>query len=190
MEHRNWIIAGLALTVGLYYFNSKKIKKIDKTSKILLIGDSLAQGLNFHLKTNATNNHILYNSVSKIGSTVDFWLKQHIDFSLYSHVLISLGTNDAYTQKQTDILITEVQQLIKTIQLANKNIEIVWILPLKLPEVSNNNRLNFSYIKKLKISVPNPFFSDKFEIPLGPDNLHPTIKGYAVWANLIWNSLL
>ncbi len=33
------------------------------------------------------------------------------------------------------------------------------------------------------------FHSEKLEMPRGPDNLHPTARGYAGWAGAIWHWL-
>jgi lysophospholipase L1-like esterase len=185
---RRWILGGLlvATGVGLAALATRR-PKISADSRVLLFGDSMAVGLDQHMRELAAEAGVPYTGKGIVGTRIDqwddsAWLDQTLASFQPTLILVSLGTNDEATaagavDRQAPHLDALLQKLEAT------GAQLVWIGPPELPfprqGVSDMIRAN----------VPHFFESEHLEIPRGPDNLHPTAAGYAGWAGAIWQWL-
>jgi lysophospholipase L1-like esterase len=206
---RRWILGGLLLAGGVGLAVAlKRRPKIGAHTRLLVIGDSLAMGLDPHFKQLAAEAGVAYLGRGVSGSRIDQWAKsQWLDTYLEEFqptlVLVSLGTNDAYLggdvwDKQAPAL---EALLAKLKSFPNKYVndspgahysagaEIVWIGPPALPQTYSGKQLDESFLDALADAPPYYFDSAELSIPRGPDGLHPTAAGYAGWAGAIWSWL-
>jgi len=164
--------------------------KLRADSRILLIGDSLAQGLNPQLKALARDERVTYEGRGISGSRIDQWAKNPwLDQTLASYqptlILVSLGTNDAYMQG--DVWERQRPALERLLdKLEASGAEVVWITPPTLPVVHNGMRVDAGFLDTLSREAPNVFDSTALNIPRGPDGLHPNVAGLAGWAGALW----
>lgn len=209
--NRSWLLGGLlvAAGVGLVRGLSGSRVRLTRNSRILLIGDSMAQGLGPQIKALATDARLPYLGYGIPGTRIGQWSSsQWLDQSLIDFqptlTLVSLGTNDAY-ESTPDLWAAKKPSLEalldKLERFPNRHsndtadlvyglgTEVIWIGPPALPEQQGGMRLNSSFLGALKSAAPNYFDSSLLDIPRGPDNLHPTVKGFAGWAGAIWQSL-
>jgi lysophospholipase L1-like esterase len=187
--HRRWLLGGLLIVggVGLVAVATRRPKVTEKT-RLLLIGDSLAVGLNTHMREMATDEGLdAYAGKGIVGSRIDQWahdpwLDEELVAFLPNLILVSLGTNDealgpGADAHQAAALETLMEKLRAT------GAEIVWIGPPSLPFP----RAGVSDM--IRNEAPYYFASETLDIPRGPDGLHPTAAGYAGWAGAIWRWL-
>jgi len=166
--------------------------KLDENSRVLVIGDSLARGMTPHFRTLADETGIPLLSIAVPGTRVNQWADsaelgaQLINFDP-THVFISLGTNDAYTNFDPEDVGADVEDLVDTIN--ETNAHVIWIGAPTLPEFSAGAPLHEDILDTIRATAPNYFDSTDLIIPRGPDNLHPTAAGYAGWAGALWNWL-
>lgn len=189
---RRWVYAGLAVAagVGLATLVLKRSPKIHPGStRLLLFGDSLAVGLGPPMAALAKDQRVAFDTVAQVGTRIDQWasdprLDQELATFKPTLILVSLGTNDAYMQgdavgRQGPYLTRLLSKLQAT------GAEIVWIGPPTLPVAPNG------IVDMLKASIPSSHYfpSEALTLPRGPDNLHPTVAGYAGWVGAIWQWL-
>jgi len=189
---RQWIYAGLGLAavgsaLGLVtLLRGPKIRP--GKSRVFLLGDSLAVGLAPHLETVLRESGVPFSHVSKVGTRIDQWANSQVLNTKLTEfdptlILVSLGTNDEYLTG--DAVGRQQPYLEQLLQNLGSHGEIAWIGPPALPKASNG------IVPMLKDRVPasHYFTSDSLQIPQGPDRIHPTARGYAVWAGSIWRWL-
>lgn len=150
---------------------------------IFLFGDSLAVGLDPFMRKLAAEKGLGYGSASKGGTTMRYWLGQATSLRAAMAnaraVFISLGTNDTYSNMTAEDFRRDVEAILA---LSSENgRRVMWILPPKLPKEDRASPV----IRETKVEV---FESSKIDIPMGPDKIHPTGAGYAMWAGLIWRN--
>lgn len=188
---RTWLYAGLIVAAGVGLSSLlTRGPRIRRGEKLLLFGDSLAQGLTPTLGALAKDNGVAFAATSKVGSTVREWagatalgseLRKHLA-EKPTVVLCSLGTNDEYlTSASAQAELPALEALIELVRASGA--ELGWIGPPTLPRQGNG----FSAAIRARIASNRYFHSESFEIPRGGDNLHPTVKGYAGWAGKIWS---
>jgi len=188
-EQRRWILGGLLLAsgVGLMAAASRK-NLIRPDTRLLLVGDSLAVGLAPHLELLAEEEGIEdYRALAVSGSRIDQWadsaaLEEVLETFHPTLVLVSLGTNDeALGPGAADRQAEALDELLALFE--DTDAAIAWIGPPELPFEGGGVR------ELLMEAVPHYFDSEDYEIPRGPDDLHPTAAGYAGWAGVIWTWL-
>jgi len=193
---RRWLLAGLLIggAGGTYALvrNVVARPRITETTRLMLVGDSLAVGLNPHLKELATAIHIPYVSLAKEGTRVDQWeqstqLLLTLEQFQPTIVLVSLGTNDAYSGITPASETESVQDLLS--KLETSGAEVVWVGAPALPETYYGRHPNEQLLQVIEQEAPYYFASHKLEIPRGPDLLHPTSGGYGGWAGALWEWL-
>ena len=160
------------------------------STRLLVIGDSLAVGMAPPLRELATLARIAFQANAKVGTRIDQWadsstLTDALGSFHPTLTLVSLGTNDEYLTGSDAV----VRQREKTRQLLAKikasGSDYVWIGPPTLPKASNG------IVAMLRDEIPSSHYypSDALEIPRGGDGIHPTARGYAGWAGALWQWL-
>jgi lysophospholipase L1-like esterase len=189
VQDRRWLYGGLfaAGGIGLVIALRSGTPKIKSSTRLLVIGDSLAKGLDPHLAALGREEGVAsYLGNGIVGSRIDQWAKSPwLDDALAKFrptlILVSLGTNDEYmgpnaAAKQAPAL----AQLLGKLKASGA--ELVWIGVPTLP-VSNG------VATMIEKQVPYYFPSTQIPIPRGPDRIHPTAAGYAGWAGALWRWL-
>jgi len=159
---------------------------VNESTRLLLIGDSLAVGLGPHLAGLADEEAIEdFLAVAHSGTRIDQWAQSsELDRTLEDFeptlVLVSLGTNDAaaFGQGAADRQEPYVRELLDLLEEAGAT--VVWIGPPEMP--FDDEEL----VQLLEDEAPKYFDSGRYDIPRGPDDIHPTAAGYAGWAGQIW----
>jgi lysophospholipase L1-like esterase len=187
---RTWLYAGLIVAVGLGVSSLlKRGPRVRRGDKLLVFGDSLAQGLTPPLGQLARDNGVAFAATSKVGSTIREWagataLGADLRAKLAERptvVLCSLGTNDEFlTPDSARAELPALDALIELVKASGA--ELGWIGPPKLPKPGNG----IASIIQTKLAQNRYFHSETFDIPRAGDALHPTVKGYAGWAGQIW----
>ncbi|TAE75431.1 MAG: hypothetical protein EAZ85_02385 [Bacteroidetes bacterium] len=167
-------------------------KKIDSTEiidtkpqHILLIGESMAQGLEIYLKKYAQENGHQFTSLAQKSVSIVAWagkdstgkLKNEIERIKPTFILISLGSNDLFTQKE---YLPEYDKYIQNIINQTGKTNFVWICP---PNWKKDFGLTDLILEKVG---KNRFFPSRdLEIPRAGDGIHPTMEGYEMWTDKI-----
>lgn len=187
MEHRAWILGGLTVVgVGLVYYVSSRPPRVLPGSRLFLFGDSMAEGLSPHLHALAREQGTELQVVAVRGSRVRQWEEsQKLIAQLESFdpdvVLVALGTNDAVAK--TDVSASAAELLCRIAESLPES-ETAWIGVPALPEDAN-----VATRDELEDVAPHYFPTDSMDLPMGPDGVHPTARGYAAWAGSIWQWL-
>jgi lysophospholipase L1-like esterase len=185
---RSWVFAGLLLAagVGVVSLVRRGPKVTPGSSRVLLIGDSLAQGLSPPLTALARESRIGMTTLAQQGSTIGAWTRGALNPGLRAKlaekptlVLISLGTNDEYlAPTQLPQVAADAKALLALLD----PIPVVWILPPTLPK-------SIGVTPLLRDLAPHAFDSFAYKIPRAADGIHPTPTGYSGWAGTLWKSL-
>jgi lysophospholipase L1-like esterase len=181
---RSWILAGLLLLggYGLVRLTSQGVR-LKANDRLLLVGDSLSLGLAPHLQALARDAKLPFLALGQNSTTIDHWtrdarLTEALAQFKPTHVLIVLGTNDAFTSQPLKTVEAQVRKLLDKIQAAGAT--PLWVTPPKLPPKARQDVLQL-----LDASTPNRFQSRDLALPQ-PDGIHSTPRGYAGWAGAIW----
>jgi lysophospholipase L1-like esterase len=191
----SWIFAGVLAVAGVGLIRALGgpgglgcRPAITRGASIVLTGDSLAVGMAPFFRAMADEYGVRFASLAKESTRTDQWAQSSELQGLLANsrpnlVLVSLGTNDSRTVWSATEHAAHAKQLLEMIVKAGAN--VVWILPPSLP-FSDGDRGFSEVIRSLGVPV---FESDKLDIPRGPDNLHPTTRGYSGWAGAVWSQL-
>lgn len=157
-------------------------------TRLLFIGDSMAQGLAPHVENLAHDEGIAaFAARGIVGTRLDQWAKDPwLDAELQSFsptlVLVSLGTNDeAMGAGAADRQSSAFEALLAKISASGA--EVAWVGPPSLPFPRHG------VSDMIRARVPHYFASESLDIPRAPDGLHPNVSGYAGWAGAIWQWL-
>lgn len=193
---RRWLYAGLLVATGIGVARLiRRGPRIDKDTRLLLVGDSLAVGMAPHFRALAKEQRVPFESLAKQGTRIDQWaasrkLAEKLEAFQPTLVLVSLGTNDEYLmgdggKRQAPHLKALLEKFSRVPHKHDYGLgaEVGWIGPPKLPKKKSNG-----VIPLLRSTIPEThyFESQKLEIPRGPDKLHPTARGYAGWSGAVW----
>lgn len=155
-------------------------------ARVLLVGDSLAQGLAPPLQQLAKADRIDVVGRGRQSTTIQqwgqqqAWLQQALAEGPFDVVLISLGTNDMKVQSPASEE-PAMRSLLSAIVAAGS--QPVWIAPPTMPFPDRG-------VRALVASADVPTFpSDQLTIPRAGDGIHGTLAGYAGWAGAIWHWL-
>jgi lysophospholipase L1-like esterase len=203
-RYRAWILFGLAIGAGAAIatmLNRPRVKIGPKT-RMLLIGDSMAEGLTPHLAALAKEASVPFAASSKIGSHIPEWLGQRLDDALAKAnptlVLVALGTNDFYSHEPNEKLAADADALLERLSQATVpdcyglGPDLVWIGPPLLqifdaPYPVLQGAVESGY--KAACGEAEYFSSELLDLRMGPDLIHPTAAGFAAWAGAIWKRL-
>lgn len=180
------VVAGVGLLRALW---PSRPRVVSGQTRLLLVGDSLAVGLGPPLRALSKDQSVSFDQLAKEGTRIDQWagsqkLVEKLQTFKPTLVLVSLGTNDEYmtgdaVKRQAPFL----EQLLQ--RLGASGVEVGWIGPPKLPRPTNG----ITPLLQSRVPASHYFHSEALQIPRGPDQLHPTLKGYAGWAGMIWQWL-
>ncbi len=192
---RRWLLGGLLLAGGYGFVRAVTYRpRLSDDSRVMLLGDSLAQGMLPHFRALAEESGLAFVGAGIPGTRVDQWensdwLVKKLKELSPTHVLISLGTNDAFSGKSPEAVAASAQRLLD--KLAPYNAHAIWIGAPVLPAVGLDGKtpINTEVLEAIRAVAPYYFDSAMYEIPRGPDGLHPTAGGYGGWAGSIWNWL-
>lgn len=188
---RRLLYAGLLVAAGVGLARAFRGPRIEPGStRLLLVGDSLAEGLGPPLQAMANEANVPFSKIVRGGTRIDQWagsqkLTERIDSFRPTMVLVSLGTNDEY-MTGSDVAERQAPHLERLLsRLRSGEAEVVWIGPPRLPVSSKG------VVPLIRRTVPKSHYfpSERLTIPRGPDSLHPTLKGYVGWAGAIWRWL-
>jgi lysophospholipase L1-like esterase len=190
---KQWLYAGLALVAGVGVVRLMSGPRVKRGLRVLLVGDSLAVGTAPHYAALAKEAGVDFKSLAIVGTRIDQWaasadLAKAIQDFNPGLVLVSLGTNDSFMKG--DVIAGQRAKLEKLLTVLGDR-DIVWIGPPTLP-----NPPTPGMITMIQDSAGSPlaphyhyFHSERLSIPRGPDNIHPTVRGYAGWAGAVWHWL-
>lgn len=199
---RQWVWGSLAIVggVGLVLATSKLSRpgapsavpgKVSDApllragDRVLLIGDSLAQGLAPPLAQLAKADSVVLTGRGRQSTTigqwaVQSWLGQALAEGPFELVLISLGTNDMKLASPTSEA-PAIQAILQTVQATGAR--MVWVAPPVMPFPDKGVRAMIG-------TAGAPVFpSDTLDIARAADGIHCTLAGYAGWSGAIWHWL-
>ncbi len=149
---------------------------------VLLIGDSMAEGLGWFLRGKVEEAGGRYILESRQSSTIPSWeggkLKEAIERHKPDVLFISLGSNELFVMKPEQTRAPLIQQMTKEIG----DLNAFWIGP---PSWKPDNGL----VRVIEENFqPNHFYnSNDLKVERRGDGAHPTREGFEIWANLIWD---
>lgn len=196
-----WIYAGLVLAGGVgaaYLVSSRKKPLLKQGDRILLVGDSLSVGLKFPLSALAKEAGFEFQHVGKEGTAMNAWaadtghgasLNGELSGWRPTVVLVSLGTNDEAIKKynpSADVVTQQTPYLTKLLaKVRASGAQVLWIGPPPNAFMSPELRR----VIRDAVGSDHYFPSERYEIPKQPDAIHPTVKGYSMWAGVLWRWL-
>ncbi len=148
---------------------------------VLLIGDSMADGLGARFNDYAVKNGFEFHSIVWYGSTTRDWaiasdLQYQIERVRPTYIIISLGTNDLgyrdYSRRE---------MAIQTILSCVGDIPYVWIGPLPWHKVKDRRIVNVIR----DCTGEKRFFDSSSVVASRLDGVHPTSHGAMVWVDKI-----
>jgi lysophospholipase L1-like esterase len=148
--------------------------KTNDIKSVLIIGDSMAQGLSPKFSELLSEKHIQCFSEYKVGTDSRYWEKQDIPTLISEkkpdHIYIALGTNE---YKKMSVLST--LKIVETLK--DSNVSYTWILPFNKDAQKYNERLiRFVGIENV--------YETKEQLTLY-DGVHPTPRSFGKWAKNI-----
>ncbi len=169
--------------------------RLRKGMRVLLIGDSLAVGMAPHFAALAKEAGIDFKALATVGTRIDQWaansdLKKLLESFQPELVLVSLGTNDEF-MRGDDVVQKQYAQLEKLLALLGATEHVVWIGPPTLPNPPSPGIAKMIQDAAGGVLAPrfSYFHSERLQMPRGPDQIHPNVRGYAGWAGAVWHWL-
>lgn len=191
VESRSWLylagVVGVVAAVAVVAAPALAGQRVHLRSgdRVLLLGDSLAQGLTPPMRKLAQDAGLEFFGDGRPSTRLDQWLDQgwaeaRIAEFRPTVALVSLGTNDAGSNFSSTFS-DRAKALVA--MAARYGTTILWIEPPTMPFSTQ------TVVSGARDSGAAVFRSQDVEIPRGPDNIHPTIGGFAAWSALIWQSM-
>lgn len=198
MSKLGWALAALVTFVVIGVITKKEDGPTPKPSgpkgtplqRVLLVGDSMGQGLTAPLKALVEANGGVFSASAKQSTRIDQWassstevgasLEERLVAFKPTVVIVALGTNDEY---MTTSAVAKQATHVETIQkkVAASGAALLWIGPPSLPKPTNG------ITPMLAQRVGESFFhSEQLSIPRIGDQIHPTTPGYKQWAAAFW----
>jgi lysophospholipase L1-like esterase len=177
--------------------------KLGKDSRILLVGDSLAQGVDPHLRALAKDAGYPFDAFHKVSSRIDYWtgarLQEALDKARPTLAIVLLGTNDLAGQRPPALVEKDATALLEQLEHEARpdcyglGLDVLWVSPLlsmQAPHPGAFNALSRAVAASSSgCGKAELFDSTALDIRLGADGVHPTATGYASWAGAIWKRI-
>lgn len=161
-------------------------KTTPKKSNILLLGDSLAQGMASEFYKQAKSSNYTPVVLAKSGSQSAQWSTkiEKIMCDIRPKItIVSLGTNDS-GPKDVEFLRVHVKRIRESAQRYGS--KIFWILPRQLPpRFKGQDGIRTIITEELK----ETYDSKALVIEMSNDRIHPTAQGYRRWFQDVWKNL-
>jgi lysophospholipase L1-like esterase len=162
-----------------------KMPQILPGSVVMLVGDSLAVGMQDRFKSLATANGYVP-AIHAVNGTSIFqwsdWVKKDLALHRPSLMIVSLGTNDAVIYDKVGRNPGVYRKFVEIVEASG--VKIVWIGP---PNISRTRIPKIEETRKIiKESVPLLFESERYETPRGGDGVHSSMIGYSKWMESVW----
>lgn len=157
--------------------NTLESNNSSKVIKILVIGDSMGEGIAYGLSRLKNKYPIKFKSLAKSSTTTFYWnseLLQNKNIELFSPdiVLIALGTNEWNgVGSATKLRIMKIYNKLQAMGLKS-----IWITP----PVTKSTKF---YEMVHEVYGELTYDSRMLNVPRGPDKIHPTLNGYISWTN-------
>jgi len=191
---RVWIYSGLAVAAGVGLVVASRPSssgpqvggappkpRLGPGSRLLLVGDSLAQGLAPPLGELAKGLGVAFRADGRVGTRIAQWAAQpwlSADLAWGpTMVLVSLGTND---MKLPAPAVEQPALAQLAARLKSSGSRVVWLNP---PTMPFPDRGVLAMIAATGLEV---FHSEALQLTRGPDGIHPTVSAFAGWAGSIW----
>lgn len=185
---KTWVLASVAAlsAVGLLILRKGTTRRRPAEPRVLLIGDSHAQGLAPHLGRMASAAGVPFGADFQVGSTVALWATPRLQAALDAHqptvVLVSLGNNESATmQAATPAVKAGVQAVADMVHAAGA--DLAYLVSPRLPW--STAWAATLWRAAADDAMPGLAFDDE---PRG-DNIHLLPAGYSRWATAIWQWL-
>lgn len=156
------------------------------SGKVLLVGDSLAVGLSAPLRRVLGGKLVVH---AKEGTRTDQWLSlgTWVAEERPAVVLICLGTNDAMMGKPS-VNQTSIAKLVGDASASGAR--VIWVLPPTLPATIGKTVVKDDVVRDMVVATGvETFDSRKLDIPRAGDRVHPTSRGYQLWADALLSTL-
>jgi len=185
-------VAGLFLSYKMVKAFTRKPYRphrlVEPGAHVLLIGDSLGEGLEKPLTTSLAAHGAQLHAMVKRGATAAYWAAHTDDRDGgYDHVLLSLGTNDARRFDVED----ERDDLARLVgHLRSRGSEISWLMPPSFKEgaLREKEQRFADMLAELRVA-PLDTYGPQQDVSQDPERVHLTPNGYAAWAGQIVESL-
>jgi hypothetical protein len=177
------VLAGVGIALNLASRSDACLPTIKRGDRVLLIGDSFGVGTAPHFKALCAEAGVQFQSAAHVGDSATHWLGGKLTQAMAfgpTVVMVSLGTNDTAGSTPQQAMEANFRKLVAQIQ--SHGASVVWILPPSLPFEDRAS----AAARSLGVPV---FESAQLDLPKGPDNLHPSAKGYAAWAGAAWATI-
>jgi lysophospholipase L1-like esterase len=204
-RHTAWILAGIALAagVGMATLLGDPRVRLGDQSRILLIGDSIAQGLTPHFDSLAKDAKLPFGASFEKGTRITQWTGERLLGALGASnptlVIIALGTNDIYGKADPAKLFAATAELLAVLEQQTRpdcyglGPDVLWIGPhlpaFPDPQLGAAIRDAVSGYHAGCDGAAEYFDSSGLDVRLGPDGVHPTAAGYAAWAGSVWKRI-
>ena len=183
---------------------AKRQPLVREGQRVVLIGDSLGVGLARPLAKLAAASGVTLDPQACGGTMVFQWVREDTAYPGHDTtvakkctfglryirqaqpdvVLISLGTNDAYSQES--VIAKEHEQVAQLVTaIREMGAQPVWIDPPKLAKAPNVPAMLQLIYSGPASEIPH-FESDEMDVSMSGDAIHPTGNGYDSWAAGIW----
>ena len=164
-------------------FNTSDINKTSNFYKILVLGDSMGEGIAYGLNKLKHKYPIKIKSLAKSSTTTYYWnaypsLEKDINNYAPDVVMIVLGTNEwKVVGSKTKLNIMKIHSKIQKL-----GIKSIWITP----PVSKSTKF---YETVYDVYGDFTYDSRTLDVPRGSDCIHPILSGYMIWSKQILASI-
>lgn len=184
------VVNPIAVAGRTFFFSTQAQNlsaQVPRGKKILLIGDSLAQGMAPHFNKLAKNKGYVPRINCLQGTRIDYWsdrLDKIMNDIRPGLIVVSLGTNDS------GLPTPEIQRRhVKNIKkIADRyGSKILWILPQPLPK----RFVGQHGIKQIiKEEIKDDVYDTQVKLEKIKDEIHMTSRGYETWITATWDHMV
>ena len=182
-----WMLAAVIVLIALAPKQANAAQP-DQEQQALLVGDSLAVGLDSPLVTLLRAENVALTTHAQEGTVASYWtarVGQLLRQKHYDVLFVSLGTNDC--RVANSIACADFAMQARKINAWGRayGTQVVFLVPSWLPE---------SWVRRVRDAILS-FDATKIEcipIEVSSDGIHPTRGGYAQWAEEVvdqWRNL-